>query len=236
MGAGLSLCTARLSTFAKHLCYNRVVPILVETPRRELDVLLSDTPAELSVPLKFGLGAGLYFQYLHRPHESPSRRISGLNRNLASSLAPRLILYGADNRGTVIREALQENALLFNLDRAPTTALMGIEMLAEHLTDFSSLPDWQSCLSEMHTEIVATDALYRRTYLQFLQEIGAHIDTAALCGELSEIADEWDAFAAQLLVTLRETAQLERTGRMLRRLAFREEHFWGNVLEVSGSK
>lgn len=208
------------------------MPILVKNRSTELNALLNDTATDLSLPLKFGLGAGLYFEYFQRPHKVPSRRMTGLNRNLAATLVARVGQYQPGNV-QILREALQENALLFNLDRTPTTALMGMEMLAEHMTDFVGLADWQSCVSEMRAEIIETGALYRRLYLQFMQEISPHIDLNAACIELSEIADEWEAFAAQLAETIEDAALLERAGRMLRRLAFREEHFWGNILKAA---
>lgn len=215
------------------MCYNFYVS--VSANRVELAVLLGDTKSELSLPLKFGLGAGLYFEYFQTPHGSPSRRISGINRNLATNLNARIARYQSADAAHVLRQALQENALLFNLDRAPTAALMGMEMLAEHLSDFATVSDWQAGILGLTNEIRSTNALYRETYLQFLQEIGSQLDTAELTTELSEIVQEWNAFAEQLADSLHDAAQLEHASRMLRRLAFREEHFWGNVLQVAGS-
>ncbi len=186
------------------------------------------------MPLRFGLGAGLYFEYLQRPNEFPSHFIISFNRDLDVTLPARIRTYQNGSARQTVRDALRENALLFNLDRAPTTALMGMEMLAEQLTDFERIPDWQTCLSDMREEITATGSCYRRLYLLFLQEIESLIETQSLCHELSEIADEWDALAAHFTVAMNDSSQLERASRLLRRLAFREEHFWGKVLEVVG--
>lgn len=188
--------------------------------------------ANLSVPLAFGLGAGLYFEYFTRAHETPSRFFIGFNRNCLERFNARRETFQHGAARQIVREALRENALQFNLDRAPTTALMGMEMLAEQLADFSTIPDWKICLREMRAEITGTDSCYRRTYLQFLHEVSTHLATQSLCAELDEIADEWDALAAQLTSALQDATQLESAARKLRRIAFREEHFWGKVLDL----
>lgn len=189
-------------------------------------------PSPLSLPLRFGLGAGLYFEYFRRPHASPSHFAIGFNRNLDMQLAQRAERYKNGEARQVAREAIEENALLFNLDRAPTTALMGMEMFAEQLAEYETIPDWQSCISDFHREIAETGSCYRRVYLEFLQEVQAILETGRLCAELTEIANEWDALAAELKYTLDDASRLERASRLLRRLAFREEHFWGNVLDL----
>ncbi|MBI4670055.1 MAG: DUF4872 domain-containing protein [Chloroflexi bacterium] len=186
----------------------------------------------LSVPLRFGLGAGLYFEYFRRPQESPSHFIVGFNRNLDTHLATRIAAFQNGDTRQVVRAALRENALWFNLDRAPTTALLGMEMLAEQLADFARIPNWRTCLNDMREEITATGSCYRRVYWLFLKEIQSLVETEKLCRELSEIADEWDALAAQFARARNDAFQLERASSLLRRLAFREEHFWGKVLDL----
>lgn len=156
----------------------------------------------------------------------------GFNRNLDTVLAARLAhLQNRDAREAVL-DALHENALLFNLDRAPTTALMGMEMLAEQLAEWDSIPDWRACLAAMRDDIVATNSFYRGTFLLFLKEIRAYVDTTELCAELTEIVADWDTLAAQFALAIHDLQQLENAGRQLRRLAFREEHFWGKVLDL----
>ena len=208
------------------------MPIAVENRRIDLASLVSDTDEKFSIPLRFGLGAGLYFEYFRRPNKSPSHFIIGFNRNLDANLAARIAQTQKGNARDAIHDALRENALLFNLDRAPTTALMGMEMLAEQLADFQTIPDWQTCLRDMRVEITATDSAYRRIYLSFLQEIQTLVNTTNLWTELSQIADEWDALAAQFTLAMNDSSQLERASRLLRRIAFREEHFWGKVLAL----
>lgn len=189
-----------------------------------------DSP--LSLPLRFGLGAGLYFEYFRRLHGSPSHFAIGFNRNLDKQLAERAECYKNGKARQVAREAIAENALLFNLDRAPTTALMGMEMFAEQLAEYDAIPDWRSCISDFRREIVETGSCYRRVYLQFLLEVQALVGTERLCAELTEIANEWNGLAEELKFALEDTSRLERASRLLRRLAFREEHFWGNALDL----
>lgn len=211
------------------------VPIPVEQRRLVLDTLVNSASVvgkDLSVPLRFGLGAGLYFEYFRRPRESPSRFVVGLNRHLDAQLAARIAEYQNGDARAAVRAALHENARLFNLDRAPTTALMGMEMLAEQLADFADIPDWQTCLRDMREEITTTGSCYRRTYGLFLQEVQSSVEIQELGCELADIADEWDALAAQFTRALHDWGELEQAGRLLRRLAFREEHFWGKVLDL----
>jgi hypothetical protein len=128
---------------------------------------------------------------------------------------------------------MHENALLFSLDRQPTAGLLGMEMLAEHLPDFRDVADFQACLARMAQCIGSTGALHRRLYLKFLQEIGGTLDTRAYRRELGEIAEEWDLLQWTLDQAAKDATQLERAGRVLRRLAMREEHFWGSMLNAT---
>lgn len=204
--------------------------------RFALETLASTAGAaagDLSLPMLFGLGAGLSFEYVQRPHESPSRFIVGFNQNIERNLASRVGSLQSSNRRRVFVEALRENALVFNLDRSPTTGVMGMEMLAEQLTDFDAIADSRTCLEGMDQEIALTGGLYRRVYAEFLREIGNEMETALFCQAMSDIAQEWDEFAGQLDRAVADSSQLERSARALRRLAFREEHFWGMILEES---
>lgn len=179
-----------------------------------------------------GLGAGLYFEYFRRPAASPTHFITGLDRSLENALACRRRALESDYVKT-IHSALCENARKFNLDRAPTIALMGMELLAEELPQFERIEDWRTCVSDMANTILETRALYRFTYVDFLRESAPHFASAqSLAEQLRDIADEWNSFAQQLNQAERDPSQLERASRMLRRLAFREEHFWGKVLDL----
>lgn len=208
------------------------MPISVEERRTALETILEQPSANLSLAMRFGLGAGLYFEYFRRPDQTPSHFIVSLNRNLDRNLAVRIEMYANGDPRAAVHDALQENALLFNLDRAPTTALMGMEMLAEQLADFARISNWRASIQEIGAEITTTGSCYRRIYMAFLREIQPLFDTVGVCEELSEIADEWDKLAQQLTMALDDPTQLERASQLLRRLAFREEHFWGNVLDL----
>jgi hypothetical protein len=208
--------------------------VLLLNQSLDLGTLVSaagDAARDLSSPMLFGLGAGLSFEYIARPHDSPSHFVIGFNRNIERKLASRVHRYQTGDRRQVVIEALGENARWFNLDRSPNAALMGMEMLAEHLTDFESVPDWRACLAGMSREIASTKSLYRRLYLRFLEEIAEQLDTALVRQTMSEIALEWDALGHHLAGAMTDASELERCASALRRLAFREEHFWGMILE-----
>ncbi|HZQ08388.1 MAG TPA: DUF4872 domain-containing protein [Anaerolineae bacterium] len=191
----------------------------------------------LSPALALGLGAGVYFEYFRRPQPSPTHWISGIHRCLRDTLTARTIHYKQSPQAA-LREALRENALWFNLDRAPTTALLGMEMLAEELAHYQAIADWRECLLGMSEEILANNALYRRMYVAFLNEATQHLSPLqSLISELDEVADAWNSFAAHLQQTAQASnpPELEHASRLLRRLAFREEHFWGTVLDSVSS-
>lgn len=182
--------------------------------------------------MTLGLGAGVYFEYFRQPNGSPSRFISGLHRDLEKTLAMRVGVWSNDPR-SALRDAIRENALWFNLDRAPTNGLLGMEMLAEDLPHLDALTDRRECVTQMARTIQISHALYREIYATFLKQCSPHYpDAANLAPALHQIAGEWHEFAIELDATAHDSSRLERAGRMLRRLAFREEHFWGNVLEL----
>jgi hypothetical protein len=196
----------------------------------ELAQVCRGSELHLSKPMLFGLGAGLYFEYFARPHDSPSRRVRGFHRGVVNRAAERLVQVNTGDVRRVSRDALRENALSFNLDRLPTTGLLGMEMLAEQLPNFETVPDWRTCIGGMAHCIRSTDSLYRRLYAAFLEQVADLLDTRDLAPALIEIAQEWDRWGETLTKALSNPSHLEQAGSTLRRLAFREEHFWGTVL------
>ncbi len=198
---------------------------------RELEVLVERSG--LSPALTLGFGAGLYFEYFRRPQPSPTHYIRGLRRDLFTTDAP-LSAPVALTRERVAA-ALAENARWFNLDRAPTTALLGMEMLAEELPHYDAIADWVACLQGMASTIKASRSLYRRDYATFLNESTPCLPAAAgLAQELAGVAGEWDKFAelSGRIAAERDATQLERLSRLVRRIAALEEHFWGNALST----
>jgi hypothetical protein len=187
----------------------------------------------LSSAMTLGLSAGIYFEYYRRPQPSPTRFITGLQRSFPESLRQNFVKYEAAPEAT-LRTALRENAMWFIYDRQPTTALLGIEMLAEELVYYDTVADWRVCWQAMARQIFSTRALFRRDYGAFLQEISNLIHTQALASELNEIAEEWERFAAYLEANAapRGDPSFETASRLVRRIAFREEHFWGKVLDL----
>ncbi len=184
----------------------------------------------LGIEMTLGLGAGVYFEYFRRTAPSPTRYIRGLNRHCESRLGERLKQLAQDKR-QAIREALAENALAFNLDRAPTNGLMGVELLAEEFPDLDRFPDWHESIKGIRQEIVSTKGLYRGIYVEFLLACQPYLATGQLAAELGDITKEWHELAEQLETAAADASQLETSGRLLRRLAYREENFWGKILE-----
>jgi hypothetical protein len=188
---------------------------------------------EITPSLIVGLGAAVYFEYYRRAEPPPSHYISALRRNFEQTLEVRLAEYRVTPHAAV-RAALMENARWFNLDRAATTALLGMEMLAEELPEYHSIPDWQACFQEMAETINCTNALHRRTLVTFLRDVALYIPEACACAdELDGIASEWRRLATHLTETVQlgGGSRFEQASRWLRRLALREEHFWGTILE-----
>lgn len=182
--------------------------------------------------MALGLGAGVYFEYYRRPTPEPTRFITGLNRATEAVLVKRMEHYASAPEAAV-RAALHENALWFNLDRQPTTALLGMEMLAEELIYYDTVPDWRIAFHGMARVILETGALYRRTFVSFLNEVAHFVVGDDAVSELQEIAGEWTRFGTYLEECAGPTSvpSFEQASRMVRRLAFREEHFWGKVLD-----
>ena len=79
-----------------------------------------------------------------------------------------------------------------------------------------------------------TDSLHRRTFVKYLNQVAPQLGaTLRFAQELNAIASDWDTFSANLRDTSKGTdiPNLEASSRRLRRLTFREEHFWGDILE-----
>ena len=109
-----------------------------------------------------------------------------------------------------------------------------LEMLAEELPHFDAVADWRICLDTMAETIQNTESLHRRTFVKFLNEVASHFAEAhALGEELNSIAEDWDTFSLHLRDTAKGDSppNFETLSRQIRRIAFREEHFWGTVLE-----
>lgn len=207
------------------------------TPSSRADLEALAARRALSPALALGLGAGLYFEYFRRPAPAPTRFLSGLHRDLEAELVSILDAFHSDPSAAVCC-ALEANALRFNLDGAPTTGLLGLEMLAEELFSFDDLPDAPLSLASMAQTIHESDALFRRTYVAFLNAaLATQPRLTPLASGLAPIATEWDALAAALTQCALSPAPglLERAGHLARRLALREEHFWGQVLDAVSS-
>ncbi len=141
-----------------------------------------------------------------------------------------------------IPRALRDNALGMNLDRAPYQGIMGMESVAEEFESWADLPDWEFCarMAYQNIEVRGTGGgMFRKMYAQYLQEAEALIaplQGAKLAETMDEIAAEWSGLASilQRIAVERNAALYKEASRALRRLALREENFWGRVLNIVG--
>ncbi len=137
-----------------------------------------------------------------------------------------------------MREALRENALGMNLDRAPYQGIMGMEALAEEFESWADLPDGEWCarIAYQNIEVRGTGGgMFRKMYARYLREASARLPAlreARLAETMEEIAGEWSELAGilQRIAAERNAALYKAASRAIRRLALREENFWGRVL------
>lgn len=140
-----------------------------------------------------------------------------------------------------IRLALRANALAMNLDRAPYYGIMGMESLAEDLSRWGDLPDWDACarLAYQNIEVRGTGGgMFRKLYAEYLQQVeplDKELEEAGLAVLMGEIAEEWSALGGifQRITVERDRSIFREAGHAARRLAMREEFFWGRVLKIS---
>lgn len=138
--------------------------------------------------------------------------------------------------------ALRENALGLNLDRAPYLGIMGMESLAEEFESWGELPDWDRCArgAYQNIEVRGTGGgFFRKVYAQYLREAEALVEPlreAKLSETLDEIAGEWSVLGGILykIAAEKDRALLSDASRAVRRLAAREENFWGRVIRILG--
>jgi hypothetical protein len=147
--------------------------------------------------------------------------------------------------------ALRDNALAMDLDRAPHQGVMGMEMLAEDFENWADAPDWGLCakFGYQNVEVRGTGGgFFRKMYAQFLREVEdpakfAWVETmeerwraAQLAETMEQIAEEWSTFGRllQRIAAEQDRAAFADASRAMRRLAMREENFWGKVLDTVG--
>ena len=144
--------------------------------------------------------------------------------------------------GDAVLAALRDNALAMDLDRAPHQAIMGMELLAEDFENWADAPDWALCskFGYQNVEVRGTGGgFFRKMYAQFLREVEAmdeRLCAAQLAETMEQIADEWSAFGRLLrrIAMEQDRAMFADASRAIRRLAMREENFWGKVLDTVG--
>ena len=141
-----------------------------------------------------------------------------------------------------VRLALRDNALGMNLDRAPHQGIMGMETLAEDFENWGDTADWAVCAKFGYQNIQVRGTgggFFRKMYAQFLHEaeaIDGQLRAARLADMMEEIANAWSEFGLLLkrIAEEQDPAAFAGASRAIRRLAMREENFWGQVLETVG--
>jgi hypothetical protein len=140
----------------------------------------------------------------------------------------------ASNLQSPINAALCDNARAMVIDRAPHFGIMGMETLAEDFETWGDTPDWELCARWGYQNIAVRGTgggFFRALYAQFLRDANL-LERAAT---MDEIAREWEAFAALLkqIADEKNRALFADASRAMRRLAMREEIFWGRVLDTT---
>lgn len=132
-----------------------------------------------------------------------------------------------------IRAALRDNARGMVLDRAPHQGIMGMETLAEDFENWGDANDWVVCalIAYQNIEVRGTGGgFFRKMYAQFLREA----QMVEFAQTLDEIANGWSTFAQLLkhIAGKKDRMGFAEASRTIRRLALREENFWGKVLDA----
>ncbi len=139
-----------------------------------------------------------------------------------------------------IRLALRDNALGMNLDRAPYSGIMGMESLAEDFENWGAAPDWVLAARFAYQNIAVRGTgggFFRKMYAQFLREaedVDTRLRDAKLADAMEEIAGEWTTLGGilQEIAEEQDPGRFQDAARAIRRLAMREESFWGRVLNL----
>lgn len=184
----------------------------------------------------FGLAVPLGFYYHSNDHRSPSRWIAGTRLDMAASLKRHTDAAPDLDCATLVRTALRENALAMDLDRTHWEAIMGMELLAEDFEAWAARPDAAACARAAAEAIDAPPggALWRGLYTRFARECAAWFAPAAeMAGMLDSVCDDWRALSATLRGESPPGERFPAAGRQIRRLAMREEYFWGRVLDAT---
>lgn len=181
----------------------------------------------------FGLAAPLDFAFFADPNRVPSHWIVGTHANIPGNLSN--LLTRAVSIDESVRAALEMNAEMMAFDRSPNAAILGMESLAEEIADWGALPDADQIALGIRQAILVESfgsALGREVYAEFLREATKELP---LAGELSDILEpicgEWIWLADLMGESLLLRERFERASTHIRRLASREEYFWGRVLD-----
>lgn len=144
--------------------------------------------------------------------------------------------------GDAIIRALRANALGMVIDRAPHTGVMGMETLAEDFQNWNKSADWEFCarFGYQNIDVRGTGGgFFRKMYAQFLRQAEAPseiVRVGKFADQMTAIANEWSQFGGLLkrIADEKNAALFTEASNAVRRLAMREENFWGQVLDAVG--
>lgn len=183
----------------------------------------------------FGLAAPLDFIFFANPSQIPSRWFLGTHESIPANLTARLTPANALDES--VREALLANAQTMAFDHAPNEAILGMEFLAEEIGGWGELSDAEPIAAGIRRTILTEPrggALGRGLYLEFLRDSEKNYAPA---GELAHILEpvcgEWMRLADLMDSSYPVTDKFALASLQVRRIASREEFFWGRVLELT---
>ena len=183
----------------------------------------------------FGLAAPLDFIFFANPSQIPSRWFLGTHESIAANLTARLTPANALDES--VREALLANAQTMAFDHAPNEAILGMEFLAEEIGGWSELSDAEPIAVGIRRTILTEPrggALGRGLYLEFLRDSEKNYAPAGELAQILEpICSEWMRLADLMIESYPVTDKFARASLQVRRIASREEFFWGRVLELT---
>jgi len=230
-------------------------PVLLQTDLSQLDYYSTRTPFTLHRVVLVGYDDDSQTAYLADTDFPGFQTVSyeSLRRARTSQVPPfpvRNATMTLDAREPTVslpeamRAAIVENAhqmLVGDRGRG------GIESMLEWAEELPMWPamaeDWVWCVRFAYQVIERRGTgggFFRKLYAGFLREVEAVIPAAAeahLADEMSEIAQTWSelAFLLKEVSEEQDPKLLERIAPQVRKLALREQHFYGRALKAVGS-
>ncbi|NOZ06368.1 MAG: BtrH N-terminal domain-containing protein [Chloroflexi bacterium] len=230
-------------------------PVLLQTDLSKLDYYNTRTPFTLHRVLLVGYDDATETAYLADTDFPGLQEVSydSLRRARDSKIPPfptqnAWMILDAKNPTVPLPEAMRA-AIIENARRMlkGDRGYGGIENMFEWADELPFWPDqtddWVWCVRFAYQVIERRGTgggFFRRLYAQFLQEVETQIPAAAdahLADEMSDIARNWRdlGMALKQISEEQDPAALESVAPAARKLALREQHFYGHALKAVGS-